>query len=53
MLLDGICARRDQPTELPEPVLDDEDMQEAMRAWPRLRRRTTSAAAAEKRGSTS
>lgn len=41
MLLDGICARRDQPTELPEPVLDDEDMQEAMRAWPRLRRMGT------------
>jgi hypothetical protein len=51
LLLDGICTRRDQPTELPEPVLDDDDMEEAMRAWPRLRRMTPSAA--EKRGALS
>jgi hypothetical protein len=53
MLIDGICERREQPTQLPEPVLDDDDMQEAMRAWPRLRRKAPSAAAAERRGSTS
>jgi hypothetical protein len=52
MLIDGICERREQPTQLPEPVLDDDDMQEAMRAWPRLRRKPP-AAAAERRGSTS
>lgn len=51
LLLDGICTRRDQPTELPEPVLDDDDMEEAMRAWPRLRRMTPSAA--DKRGAMS
>lgn len=48
LLLDGICARRDEPTEMPEPVLDDDDMEEAMQAWPRLRR--IASAAAEKRG---
>jgi hypothetical protein len=43
MLLDGIRAGGDRPTELPEPVLDDDDMEEAMQAWPRLRRMTQSA----------
>jgi AcrR family transcriptional regulator len=38
LLLDGICAHRDGPTALPESELEDEDMPEAMRAWPRLRR---------------
>ena len=52
LLVDGISARRDGPTELPEPVLDDEDMREAMQAWPRLRRMAPTAAA-EKRGATS
>jgi AcrR family transcriptional regulator len=48
MLLDGLSVRRDEPSELPEPVLDDEDVEEAMRAWPRLRRMTPSGT--EKRG---
>lgn len=51
MLLDGIRVRREGPTEIAEPVLDDEDMQEAMRAWPRLRRMTPSAGG--KRGTVS
>lgn len=49
MLLDGISERRDRPTELPEPELDDDDMHEAMLAWPRLRW-TTPMSASEKRG---
>ncbi|HEV2347370.1 MAG TPA: helix-turn-helix domain-containing protein [Actinocrinis sp.] len=49
MLLDGISARRDHPTRLPEPELDDDDMHEAMHAWPRLRW-TTPTSTPEKRG---
>lgn len=52
ILLDGVCARRDGPTELPEPVLADDDMHEAMRAWPRLRRMAPSGPGAERRGAT-
>lgn len=51
MLLDGICAHRDGPTELPEPELGDDEMPEAMQAWPRLRRMTPSGA--DKRGASS
>ncbi|MGH6654048.1 MAG: TetR/AcrR family transcriptional regulator [Actinocrinis sp.] len=38
MLLDGMCACRERASALPEPDLDDEDLHEAMRAWPRYRR---------------
>jgi AcrR family transcriptional regulator len=38
MLLDGMCCKRDRPTELPEPDLDDDELHEAMRAWPKYRR---------------
>ncbi|MBS2962927.1 TetR/AcrR family transcriptional regulator [Actinocrinis puniceicyclus] len=38
LLLDGLCARRDAPTELTEPELDDDELHSAMRCWPRYRR---------------
>jgi AcrR family transcriptional regulator len=38
ILLDGLCRRRDRPTELTEPVLDDDALQHAMHTWPRPRR---------------
>lgn len=34
LLLDGLCARREAPTELPAPVLDDEEIERAMMALP-------------------
>src|SRR5882757_2154058 len=33
IMLDGMCERRDRPTELTEPVLDDDALHEAMHGW--------------------
>jgi AcrR family transcriptional regulator len=38
LLLDGLRARRDQPSPLTQPVLDDDALERAMGVWPANRR---------------
>jgi hypothetical protein len=38
LLLDGLRARRDQPSPLTRPVLDDDALERAMGVWPANRR---------------
>jgi AcrR family transcriptional regulator len=39
IMLDGLCQRRDRPTPLGEPVLDDDAIHLAMNNWPPTNRR--------------
>jgi AcrR family transcriptional regulator len=38
IVMDGLCQRRDRPTALSEPPLDDDELHQVMHAWPRYRR---------------
>jgi AcrR family transcriptional regulator len=38
LMIDALCARREAPSPLPQPPLDDVDIKHAMRAWPTTKR---------------
>jgi AcrR family transcriptional regulator len=38
LVLDALCQRRDGPTPLPRPALDEDTMEQAMRDWPAAKR---------------
>lgn len=38
LMIDALCTRRDAPCPLPQPSLDEADIEHAMRAWPTTKR---------------